>query len=89
MELGCTVPKIANVCSHKTTKHKFYLFFEGDMDFCEKTREHVTGGLSIVGRRKADVVQTYIRNSSIVCKTIVGIDASQVHPFSVCQELPT
>ena len=89
MELGCTIPKIANVCSQKTINHKFYLFFEGDRGLCDKTREHMTGGPSIFCRRKADVVQSCIRNSSNVCKTIVRIDASQLHHFSMCQEIPT
>ena len=49
----------------------------------------MTGGPSIVFTRKAVVDQTYIRNSSNICKTIVGIDASQLYPFSMCQEMPT
>ena len=31
----------------------------------------------------------YIRNSSNVCRTIVGTDASQLYPFSMCQEMPS
>ena len=49
----------------------------------------MSGGPSIVFTRKAVVDQTYIRNSSNICKTIVGIDASQLYPFSMCQEMPT
>ena len=49
----------------------------------------MTGGLSIVFRGKTVVDRTYIRNSSNVCKTILGIDASQLCPFSMCQEMPT
>ena len=49
----------------------------------------MTGGPSIVFTRKAVVDQTYIRSSSNICKTIVGIDASQLYPFSMCQEMPT
>ena len=49
----------------------------------------MTGGPSIVFTRKAVVDQTYIRNSENICKYIVGIDASQLYPFSICQEMAT
>ena len=49
----------------------------------------MTVGPSIVFTRKAVVDKTYIRNSSNVCKSIVGIDASQLYPFSMCQDMPT
>ena len=28
LKLGCTLPNLANICAHKSTNHKFYLFFE-------------------------------------------------------------
>ena len=49
----------------------------------------MTGGPSIFCTRKAVVDETYIRNSSNVCKSIVGIDANQLYPFSMCQDMPT
>ena len=33
--------------------------------------------------------ETFIRKSLNVCKSIVGIDASQLYPFSMCQPMPT
>ena len=48
----------------------------------------MTGGPSIVFTRKAVVDETFIKNSSNVCKSIVGIDASQLYPFSMCQNMP-
>ena len=39
LKLGCTLPNLANICLHKSTNHKFYPFFEGDSDLCEKIRE--------------------------------------------------
>ena len=48
----------------------------------------MTGGSSIVFTRKAVVDETFIRSSSNACKSIVGIDASQLYPFSMC-DLPT
>ena len=49
----------------------------------------MTDGPSIVFTRKAVVDQTYIRNTENLCKSIVGIDASQLYPFSMCQEMTT
>ena len=49
----------------------------------------MTGGPSIVFTRKAVVDETFIRKSSNVCKSIVGTDASQLYPFSMCQDMPT
>ena len=89
LKLGCTLPILANMCPHKSTNYKFYPFCESDKDLCEKIREVMMGGLSIVFTRKAVVDETYIRNSSNVCKSIVGIDASQLYPFSMCQDMPT
>ena len=63
LKLGCTLPSLANVCLHQSTNQKFYPFFEGDKDLCEKIREDMNGGPSIVFTRKTVVDQTYFRNS--------------------------
>ena len=62
---------------------------ETDKDFLEKIREDMVGGPSIVFTRRAVVNETFIRKSQNVCKSIVGIDASQLYPFSMCQPMPT
>ena len=49
----------------------------------------VTGDPSIMFTRKAVVDQTYIKNSEIIFKYIVGVDDSQLYPFSMCQEMAT
>ena len=49
----------------------------------------MTGGSSIFFTLKAVNDQTYIRNSSNMCRTKIGIDASQLYPFSMCQEMRT
>ena len=85
----CTLPILANFCLHRSTNEKFYPFCESDRDLCKKIREHMTGGPSIVFTRKAVVDETFIRNSSNVCKSIFGIDASQLYPYSMCQDIPT
>ena len=89
LKLGCTLPNLANICLHKSTISKFYPFVEADKDLRDKIREDMTGDPSIVFTRKAIVDQTYIRNTENLCKSIVGIDASQLYPFSMCQEMPT
>ena len=81
LKLRCTLPNLANIFFHKSTNEKFYPFRESDRDLCEKIREDMTGGPSIVFTRKAVVDGTFIRDSSNVCKSIVGIDASQLYPY--------
>ena len=89
LKLGCTSPNLANICLHKSTDAKFYPFTEGEKDVLEKSREVVVGGPSIVFTRKAVVDETFIRNSTNLCKSIVGIDASQLYPYSTCQPMAT
>ena len=89
LKLGCTLPNLANICLHKSSTAKFYPFTESDKDLLEKIREDMVGGPSIVFTRKAVVEETLIRNSTNPCQTIVGIDASQLYPYSMCQPMPT
>ena len=89
LKLGCKLPNLANFCLHKSTDSKFYPFTESDKDILEKIREDMVGGPSIVFTLKAVVDKTFIRKSSNLCKSIVGIDASQLYPYSMCQPLPT
>ena len=87
--MGCILPNLANICLHKSTVSKFYPVTESDKDLLEKIREDMVGGFSIVFTRKAAVDETFIRNSTNLCRSIVGIDASQLYPFSICQPMPT
>ena len=89
LKLGCTVPNLANICLHKSTRAKFYPFTETDKDLLQKIRDDVVGGPSIVFTRKAMVDDIFIPNSRIICKPFVGIDASQLYPYSMCQPMPT
>ena len=89
LKLGCTLPNLDNICLHKSTDAKFYPFTEVDKDLLEKVREDVVGGPSIVFTRKAVVDETFIRKSTNLRKSIVGIDASQLYPYSMCQPKPT
>ena len=89
LKLGCTLPSLAKICLHKSTNYKFYSFCDSDKDLCEKNREDLTGGPCIVFTRKAEVDEIFINNSSNICKSIVGVDASQLYTFSMCQDKPT
>ena len=85
---GCTLLNLANICLHKSTDASLYPFTERDKDLLEKILD-VFGGQSIVFTRKTVVDETFIRKSPYICKTIVGIDASQLYPYSMCQPMPT
>ena len=89
LKRGCTLPNLANICLLKSTDSKFYLFTQSDKDLLEKIREDMVGGPSFVFTRKAVVVESFIRKSSNLCNSIVGIDASQLYPYSMCQPMPT
>ena len=88
LELGCTLPNLANICLHKSTDANFYPFREGDKDLLEKIREDV-GGPSIVFTRKAVVDGIFMRKSANICKSVVAIVASQLYPYFMYQSMPT
>ena len=89
LKLGCTLPNLAKIILHKSTVSKFYPFTESVKGLLEKIQEDMVGVPSIVFTRKAVVDETFIRKSSKLCKSIVGIDASQLYPYSMCQPMPT
>ena len=89
LKLGCTLPNLANICLHKSTSAKIYPFIATDKELLQKIREDLAGGHSIVFTRKTVVDETFIWNSGNICKSIVGIDASQLYPYSMCQSMPT
>ena len=88
LKLGCTLPTLANICLHKSTDSNFYPFTEADKDLLEKIPDDMVGGPSIVSTHKALVDGTFIRKSTNLCKPIVGIDVSQLYPYSMCQPIP-
>ena len=89
LKLGCTLPNVANICLHKSTDAKFYPFKEGDENVLEKVREDVVGIPSIVFTRKAVFAETFIRKSTKICKSIAGIDGSQLYTYLMCQPMTT
>ena len=92
LKLGCTHPNLANICLHKPTNHKIFPFVEIEKDVHVKLRKDMTGGPKKIRKavftRKAVIDQTHIRNSRKNCKSIEDIDASQIYPFPICQEMP-
>ena len=77
------------ICLHSSTNVRFYPFPKGDKDLLEKIKENMVGGPSIVFTRKTVVGRIRIRSSSNTCKSVVGIDASQLDPYAMCQPMPT
>ena len=80
LKMGCTLHKLAKNCLHKSTDSKFHPFTENDKDLLEKIREDMVSGPSIVFIPKAVVDETFIRKSTNLCNSYVGIDASQFFP---------
>ena len=64
-------------------------FTENFKDLLQKIRENMVGGSSIEFTRKAVVEETLVRDLTNWCENIVGIDASQHYPSSLCQAMPT
>ena len=80
---------MANVCLHKSTEAQFYPFTEENKDFLEKLRVDLVGGPSIIFTRKRVFDENIIQKSTNLCKPFVGIDASQLYSYSICQPMPT
>ena len=89
LKFGYTLPNSANICLHESRNSKIYPFTESDKDMLWQIREDMVGGPSIVFTRKAVVDETFTRKSSNLRNSIVGIDASQLYPYSMCQPMPT
>ena len=89
LKLGCILPSLAIICLHKSTDAKFYPFMEGGKDLLKKFRKDVVGGPSIVFTPKTVVDETFIRKSTNKCKSLAGMYASQLYPYSMCQPMPT
>ena len=82
----------ANSCKYfpsQVNDCKILSFTDSDKDLLEKIREHMVGGASIVFTRKPVLDETFFRDSTNWCKSIVGTYASRLYPFSMCQAMPT
>ena len=81
LKIECTLPKMANICRHISISAKLY-------PFTESVLVYLVERLSIVFTHKAVVDKTHTSKSRKVCKSIVGKDASQLCPYSMCQPMP-
>ena len=84
-ELGYPLSNLANTYLHSSTTAKFYPFTKNDKDLLEKIRSDMVVGTSFVFTRGAVVGETKFRFTDNLCRTIIGVDASQ----PICQEMPT
>ena len=75
---GCTLQSLAKLCLPSSMTAEFYPLPEGDKELLEKMRENMMGGPSIVFIGKTVVSETQIRSPPNVCKSIEGIDASEL-----------
>ena len=62
--------------------------WEQDQDL-DDVRSNTVRGASIVFTRYAKAGVTRIRDSDNICTSVEGIDASQLYPYAMCQEMPT
>ena len=88
LKLGCKLPNGTNICVHKSTDAKLYPPTEPDKNLLEKIRKDFVGDRSTFFTRKAVVDETSSKKSTNISKSIVGIDASQLYPYSRCQPMP-
>ena len=88
LKLACSLPNLANICLHKSADAKFNPFTEEDEDLLGKVWQKVVGPF-VVFTRKAVVDETIIRKSTNRCKSVVGIEASQIYSYPMSQPMPT
>ena len=89
MKQTLTLPSLANRILHSSTNAKFFPFTYEDRELDNYIRSWLTGGPSIIFNRYAKVGVTKIENTQNVCKAIIGVDASQLYPYSMTLPMPT
>ena len=83
LKIGFMLPTLANRLLHSSTNEKFFPFIEKDKEYDDYIRKWLTGGPSIIFNHYAKAGLTKMENSENVCKSIIGIDATQLYPFSM------
>ena len=89
LKLGLTLPNLANNILHSSTDAKFFPFGKADSWYDSYIRQNLTGDPSIIFTRYAIAAETRIRDSQNICNAVIGIDASQLYPYSMMKEMPT
>ena len=67
---------------HKPTKVVFHPFTGTNKTLLLELQKDMVGRLSLLFTRKSVVDEIFTRNSTNLCKSIVGYDASQLYPYS-------
>ena len=68
----------------------FSLLNKNDEDLYHTYMKNLTGGPSIIFKRKHVVGETFLRkNPDKVCKSIYGYDANSLYLWAICQDMPT
>ena len=88
LKLICTVSNLNKICLHCCTSSKFCLSTDSNKDLFSNVREDMVGGPSMVFTRKAVVDKIHIRKSTTVYRSVVGVDSSQLYPYSMCKPMP-
>ena len=77
LKLGCTLANLANICLHRSTKHLYQTNFYVK-PLCQTFKSNLQ-----------NIDEIFIKIASNICKSIFGIDASQLYPFSISQDMAT
>ena len=88
LKLGFIPPNLAKIGLHKATTARFNTFTERDRDLLEKIHEDMVGGPSVVFKKETVLDETFHRDSTNWCKSVVANHASQLYTFSMCQAMP-
>ena len=88
-KVGLYSTKLSKPLSTLVCSCQILLLYWGWQGQAGEIREEVVGGPSIVFTRRPVVDETFTCKSQNVCKSFVGIDASQLYPFSMYQPMPT
>ena len=82
------MPNLAKTFLHKSTTAKFYLITESNKDLLEKKREDIVGAPFFFYKESCVVDENLIRDSTMWCRSTVGIDASLLYHFPMNQAMP-
>ena len=70
------------------TDGKSFQFTQGYQELLENGEDDVVGGSSIDFTGKTIVDESFIRESTKLCASFVGVVGSQLCPYLMCQPLP-
>ena len=80
LNVGCTLPNVANICSHKSTDAKFYPFTEGDKDLLEKVRKDVFGDHLSFLHAKQLLMKLLFENQQTYTNLLLGLTLANYTP---------